>query len=607
MRYFSISPNNSNRVFLWAVALCAVLVNNAPHLFIKQSPLPNDVIATGFNSMDELFYASCSRRVVEDGAWGLFYANPYAFAPHAPRAYSQLYFVLSGWIWRVTGLSFPTVETLNRLFFGVLFLGLAGECFLWRFGRWRYFKSAIVLLFFFGGGAWFLASVYTLGVWAGPFAGSEDFSCWTLKDWAWGWREQFSYFESLYCTWGMNLFRRLSAGYQVFYHTLFYAGWLSLLKGRWKSAFLFSFLLWWAHPFSALDFAVPFLLFAVVSFWLERDTPRRIRLARVGASFGLLMAGLFYYLVFLAWANPQHAVTQRQMQSIGHILHFWRLVPALGALFFVPFFLHSRPPRWRSRSVVASLCLIAGVFGLTFHHWVTGWFGVTFQPIHFEQGYLFFGLLFLACEMLAARDESQETVGDATCDESTEPAHSQSSESPASTAPNVGIRLSRHGRWRRWFFVAACLSLLPDNPMFYFTYVVPTARTPGVVLTRSEKDLLDYLAKLPGPRLILFLQESLSTSCISLVPVETPHRVLGGHICNTPDIAARTEQMKRFVRTADLDIWASDAPDTLVVPVSVKKDFEKRFLPREAYRAIHENKGFVVYDIVRKWKNRGTE
>jgi len=210
------SPHRSNRVFLWILALCAVLVSNAPRLLI--SPESDASVApTGYRTVDEMFYAACSRRVVEDGAWGLFYANPFAFSANPPRVYSQLYFVLNGWIWKITGLSFPSIETSSRLIFGLLFLGLAGECFLWRFGRWRYFKPAAVLLFFGGGGAWVLASLQTLGMWAGPLAGDEDFSRWGLKTWLWGWYDQFHEFEGLYCTWGMNLFRRLSAGYQVFY------------------------------------------------------------------------------------------------------------------------------------------------------------------------------------------------------------------------------------------------------------------------------------------------------------------------------------------------------------------------------------------------------
>jgi hypothetical protein len=575
-----------------------------------------------------MFYAACSRRVVEDGACGLFYANPFAFSANPPRVYSQLYFVLNGWIWKTTGLSFPTIETCNRLLFGLLFLGLAGECFLWRFGRWRYFKPVVVLLFFGGGGAWVLATLQTLGMWTGPLAGDEDFSRWGLKAWLWGWYDQFHDFEGLYCTWGMNLFRRFSAGYQVFYHTLFYAGWLCLLRGKWIAAFLFSFLLWWAHPFTALDFALPLAAFAVVETWTENGAPKRLRWGRVGAAVALLAAGLAYYLVWLPWVNPQHAVTQRQMQDIGHVLAAWRLLPGLGALFFVPFLLYSFPPRWRSRSVAATLCLLAGVFGLTFHHWITGWFGVSFQPLHFEQGYLFFGLLFLTCEILTARGKDatpqpsprnavpqpgprsaapQPSPRSAVPPEpapvlssSPEPAPVSSSSPELAPSPqDSGPALTgRRRRWRKLLIAAAFLSLFPDNAVFYVMSVAPDARNQGVTVTLAQKDLVERLARQPGPRRVLMLQESPISSWGLYAAIETPHYLIGGHPFNTPDLAARTAKMKAFLRSADLGIWEDCAPDTLVVPKSRREDFEKRFLPRGEYNLLYENEEFCVYEIL---------
>ena len=605
------SPYRSNRVFLWVLALCAVILSNAPRLLI--SPEPSSSLApTGYRTVDEMFYAACSRRVVEDGACGLFYANPFAFSANPPRVYSQLYFVLNGWIWKITGLSFPSIETCNRLIFGLLFLGLAGECFLWRFGRWKYFKPVVVLLFFGGGGAWVLASLQTLGMWAGPLAGDEDFSRWGLKGWLWGWYDQFHEFEGLYCTWGMNLFRRLSAGYQVFYHTLFYAGWLCLLRGKWIAAFLFSFLLWWAHPFTALDFAVPLAAFAVVEVRTENGAPKRLRRGRVGAALALLAAGLAYYLVWLPLMNPQHALTQRQMQGIGHVLAAWRLLPGLGALFFVPFLLYSFPPRRRSRSVAATLCLLAGVFGLTFHHWITGRFGVSFQPLHFEQGYLFFGLLFLTCEILTAREKNaapQPGPRSAAPPESA-PASSSSPElapvsstspEPAPAPQDSGLAIMGgrgRPRWRKLVIAAAFLSLFPDNAVFYVMSVVPDARNPGVPVTLAQKDLVEWLAKQRGPRRILMLQESPVSTWGMYAAIETPHYLIGGHPFNTPDLAARTAKMKAFLRSADLGIWEDCAPDTLVAPKSRREDFEKRFLPRGEYKLLYENEEFGVYEIL---------
>jgi hypothetical protein len=398
----------------------------------------------------------------------------------------------------------------------------------------------------------------------------------------------------------MNLFRRLSAGYQVFYHTLFYAGWLCLLRGKWIAAFLFSFLLWWAHPFTALDFAVPLAAFAVVEAGTENGAPKRLRRDRAGAALALLAAGLAYYLVWLPWVNPQHALTQRQMQNIGHVLAAWRLLPGLGALFFVRFLLYSFPPRWRSRSVGATLCLLAGVFGLTFHHWITGWFGVSFQPLHFEQGYLFFGLLFLTCEILTAREKDAAPQPSPPSAVPPEPAPVSSSSlelapSPQDSGPAI---TGKRRRWRKLVIAAAFLSLFPDNAVFYVMSVVPDARNQGVMVTLAQKDLVEWLGKQLGPRRVLMLQESPVSTWGMYAAIETPHYLIGGHPFNTPDLAGRTAKMKAFLRSADLGIWEDCAPDTLVAPKSRREDFEKRFLPRGEYRLLYENEGFGVYEIL---------
>ena len=215
----------------------------------------------------------------------------------------------------------------------------------------------------------------------------------------------------------------------------------------------------------------------------------------------------------------------------------------------------------------------------------------------------------ITCEILTAREKDaapqpsprsavpQPSPRNAVPPESA-PVSSSSPElapSPRDSGPAI---TGRRRRWRKLLIAAAFLSLFPDNAVSYVMSVVPDARNQGVPVTLAQKDLVEWLAKQPGPRRVLMLQESPVSTWGMYAAIETPHYLIGGHPFNTPDLAARTAKMKAFLRSADLGIWEDCAPDTLVVPKSRRGDFEKRFLPRGEYKLLYENEEFRVYEIL---------
>ena len=63
----SHSPYRSNRVFLWILALCAVLLSNAPRPLIAPA-LSSDRVPTGYRThADERFLAQVARELSKEG------------------------------------------------------------------------------------------------------------------------------------------------------------------------------------------------------------------------------------------------------------------------------------------------------------------------------------------------------------------------------------------------------------------------------------------------------------------------------------------------------------------------------------------------------------
>jgi len=449
-----------------------------------------------------------------------------------------------------------------------LFLGLVAECLYFRFrGRW-FFWPAVLLLFVGGGGAWMMATVYSVSDWLGLFSREVSLRDLNAAQWATVWYDHYEYSQGIGLTWGLNLFRRLAGGNRVFHHALFYAGWLALLRGRWTVAFVFSFLLWWSHPFTAVDFGVPLLAVAVAMAFIERGVAARIRWGRAGVAAVFLAAGLFYYMVYLG-NDSLHAITQEQMREAYFAIKEWQLLPLLGVLFFVPFLLHWFPPRWRERPTIATLCLFVCVLVLTFHHR----FMRACQPLHFDQAYLFFSLVFLACEMLDRR-------------------------APEARAGRDSARGGRvTARWRWAILAAAYLSLFPDNVVFFFGKMIPAVKRGGICLSAPEMDLVNYLATIPGRRRILYLDDDLACNVAAYAAVVTPHSFLIGHRFNTPDVEGRAARMKQFIQTGDLGIWRENDPQMLVVPAARAAVFEAVIRPKGSYRLVHDTGAFAVYEI----------
>ena len=94
-------------VFVLPLAMSAVLYGCRARVGPGQTVL-------GFVHVDQLVYYADARESLEHGN-ALFYANPYDVRPDAPRVYSQLVFILWGWLMRF-GLSEFAIDYGLRIF-----------------------------------------------------------------------------------------------------------------------------------------------------------------------------------------------------------------------------------------------------------------------------------------------------------------------------------------------------------------------------------------------------------------------------------------------------------------------------------------------------------
>jgi len=509
----------SRRARLFAAALAwglPALLTGA--IYSARWSLPPDRAPLGFVHVDQVVYYAAARELFENGN-GLFYASPFSNRPDSPRIYSHLGFLLVGWAWRLSGLSWETIDLAFRFVFGVAALGLALAIFRqaptgrrWR--RW----SALALSAGGGAAAWTALARHLVDFALNRAGG--DFPV-PLGEWMLGWPEAFRQAEGGYGEWHLNLFRSLTLMPQPIYHVLFLGTALALARGRAGWAPMGVFLAWWAHPFTGLELGLVAMAFLIVETAMVRRRGPGIAAAGVAAVNVLFLT---YYLAFLP-RFEEHAATQARIADFGNPLLTRMLWPAYGLWVALPaaYLLSARFRRdWRRRRAVRLMTVwLVVVAALVFHdRWAR--FMKPVQPMHFTRGYLFIPLVYFSV-----------------C--------------------GLDRLLSRLRRRRRpWAWVIAAMILLlqlPDNFV-------------RLALFREDLARRVPVYSIPRPALRMFealdtVEERLTLHAIGLqgdfaelerlLPVLTPHRPLLGHPFNTPFIEEKTQAAAGFFEEPSLD------------------------------------------------------
>ncbi len=444
--------------------------------------LPPGSAFLGLVHPDQVVYYALAREAVETGP---LYASPFSARGDSPRIYSHFAFIAIGWFWYLSGFSLPVLDYLLRFGLGALAMLLLVGIFRAALPRRAPASLAGAIVLSCGGIAWLIATIhFIMNTAAGAGRPSLE-----------GWLNDFRWVENSYGEWYLNMFGNLAFTHELFFHVLFFACVLALLRGRgWLAAGLLG-LAWWSHPYTGLQLGMIAGIFLLVEarWGIRRPGP-------LAAVWLLNLGWIAYYLLFLP-RFEEHAVVFAVMRRFSTPMLAHKLLPAYGLFLVLPvlWVAGGGARRHLSRPTVRLMAVwLLVTVALVFHDRLL-FFVKPFQPMHFTRGYLFIPLVFFS--VLALTDWA-----------------------------------GRRG-WprRRLLLVLAGLLLLqlPDNLIRTAELRREARLMPGrYFIDRERLELLGRLGEVEPPLTIL---DMLPVGEVRhLIPTLTPHRAIAAHIFNTP-------------------------------------------------------------------------
>ena len=184
-------------------------------------------VATGFIQYDQPYYMANAREFFDSGKFALTYANPFDQSYAAPRIYFQPHLFLLGLWMRVTGMD-PGIVYVLFGFFAALACARLGIALFETYVRSRSrYRALALVLFFWGGGLLTLTALLKHDVdILLKGSSTEAASIYLFRfDPSFGW-------------WFFNFGRNLVFPVEAFYHALFFACVLAILRGRFALSLL---------------------------------------------------------------------------------------------------------------------------------------------------------------------------------------------------------------------------------------------------------------------------------------------------------------------------------------------------------------------------------
>jgi uncharacterized membrane protein YvlD (DUF360 family) len=451
-------------------------------------------VATGFIIYDMPCYMANAREHFDQG-FQLFYGNPYA-GYDTPAIYFQPHIFLLGCLQQLgldPGLTFNIFGIAALLFTAFVAVHFYHEVVGW------YSPGAKLALvcFFWGGGILSLSGlVYSCIV------GKLNTS--TVL-----------HFDAGSGYWMLNFGRNLVHPNEAYYHGVFLLSMLFLILRRFGIAIWLAALLSISHPFAGLEATLIVAAFLALENVLGDKSVKPVHLV---SSAALVVFHLGYYVFFLNRFADHRALVMQWVETNWA----YRLSTFLPALFIVAVLAVtclSRWPGWRQlwREPRNRLFLVwfLMVFGLTQHDLVMK----PLQPIHFAHGYDWMALFFLSATLLVAVLDRLLRL-----------------ESP---------------RLRMLAVSAFMLFFLSDNIVWFASFFKPN--TPALYLTKSQKEVLDWLGARAVPRDMVV---SSDWTVSYLVSTYTRVRSWEGHELNTPFFDERErETSEAFHSGTILPAW----------------------------------------------------
>ena len=364
----------------WTVAallMLPVVVLYASH-FLTQG---TGVWPTGFIQYDQAYYMANAREYQDGGTDGIRYALPFSSNYDNAPIHFQPQIALLGLLWHITGWDPGRLFVAFGLICGLLcvrvclaLLSHARESS--ERGAW------LAVLFLWGGG---LLMVF------GMIYGIAEQGLGLASAWDGAFR-----FDPGGGWWFLNLGRNLVLPLEAYYHLLFFATIVLVLRQHYRTAFGVLVLLAVSHPFTGLGALLMLLAWSVAERWGMRS--RAVPLwFPIGIALILALV-LVQYMVLLP-QDVEHRVLMEQ----------WKLPWTEQAINFVPAYaLVGLLALLRLRSAERFRTVLKAPLGRLLLIWAAVWFALenhelfmeAHQPLHFTRGYTWSALFLLGAPVL---------------------------------------------------------------------------------------------------------------------------------------------------------------------------------------------------------------
>lgn len=337
------------------------------------------LIPTGFIADDNISYIAYAKEYLEQDHFSFFYSNPFNDSADYPKIYFQvqtIIFALLLYLGISPGLCIVLFNYLGTLLSFRMAIGIYDHLY-----PDHQYRKLFITFFCWGGGLIALAGVPIALI--RPMGNLDFLDSIFFLDPAWGW-------------WGLNFGRGHFASSEGYYHFLFMAAILCILKRKWILAIIISLLLSLSHPFTGIEYLLIVTAWALIEKIVIRNKEVPWKFL-IGIIF-ILGFHTFYYLFYLN-QFPEHRSVSQQY-ALNWRLRFFHMIPAyciVGTL-----------------AIASILKNKNQFFKNTSNRLFGAWFIVAFllinhevfiqprQPIHFTRGYVWTSLFLLGLPVLHA-------------------------------------------------------------------------------------------------------------------------------------------------------------------------------------------------------------
>lgn len=499
---------------------------------------PQNHVASGFIQSDMYSYMAEARQYADGESNGLLYSNPFDGDKNAPKIYFQPQIFFLGMILKYVGLNPSTIFLLFGLLFGWLFMVAAISLYRQFFEIKSKISVFGLIVFIYGGGALFLSGFISAVFNPNGFL-YADF----LKyDPGFGW-------------WMLNLGRNLIYPMESYYHFLILITFVLFFKKQHLWVCFILAILSWSHPFYGIEFLTVFgsiYLFEFIrhSFFVKTEKPKLLPLALI---LILAVIHVYYYLVFLP-SFPSHQSLMNQWKinwsHSGVTLIFAYIFGVVLTIFNIK--LNGGFSKFFSdyKNRVLGIWFIV-CFLFVNHNWLIP----SYQPLHFDKGYVLAPLWLMGLSSLVPLFKK--------------------------------IKEKTNFIIYRLAIILIIIILLSDN----LAWFAMARGDRNSYLSNSEKETLQFLNEnFSKQDLLISNNDEFALKAMTFTSI----RSLMSHGYNTPFYEIRKNDMKKFFKNETFTPLTTNTSKTLVC-VMDNFDYKKTISQTLLIDSIFENDKFIVF------------